>query len=1178
MKSCRGSEAMWMIILYILIHHVTIAMNIMTKSSFLDTNCQLSSTSSLKTFYVRPLYNTSQDTNQKKWLHSISSEEEQQQPTTNCTQEFPCPSVDEALQLIVQLFNSKQIEKLEGKIILMPGLDGNAIYGKNLCKIRQPGECGLPCSITFDQIVIESFDLDSMITFDCEDLPLFSKLQTNQMIMSHINVKKMPFVMSDGLITQQTHFHAANVSHVQIYASSPSFPQFPNAMIFTNTEISNSNLFMDGLTHISFHNVSILTCQIKTVDPIFMDFQFSKLIDSQLTLIPLYDRLNNNLNVTFTEFIRSEIVLTFFNEIIFQNVQFSEKNQVRVTYSDHASFFGITAHYSQFYMLLQGVLQVKMHDSEFRSCQLLHNVMMDISSCYSIEFTNCLFSHNHGVLVQFSKVLLLYMYDSVFSHNVQGPCIMGTSTPSEATSSSLTLLSKSRFVNNTCAVGGCAIHIGYVQSINIQDSQFIQNTATMQSGGAIYAITENIDFGFSLMQQNRALLSKGGAIYLKTCRSLDNNFEFNEFLIDGIDCENNTAGFAGGCWYLERDEDSISSYTFLTQISKIQSGTRFVNNRALSFGNNFGTSFQNMTYELVLYYSSENVTVFKGRIHSHDSLSENPPTLYIYPGQSIPLIELHLWNNKSEPISFLESSLSSILKRPSNVFLSDQRRQDNVKNMQIHNLTLSLYSPHDVRSTIQTVFQLDNFHEIELFINIQPCPSDASLQLLMSPVAGSYSCIQITPIPFGVIIPVVSVVSITLFSLFVLSVFVVVKVLTSVLRKLKRLKQKEDAEKQMEKKLLEKHVILEGETMVNEKSQIQNNNEREDDTYHEKTSLLINQLSHSTQKKKHLSWIISIDQVKLIRRIAEGANGTVYLASWNGTLVAMKTLKQFAENHPFEQEEEEFEKEASLLSSIRHPNIIQFFGVILAGSKKYMVVEFMEKGSLAQLIYQLRTGAHYLSIFGKIDILLGIARGMNYLHSMKPHGVIHRDLKPANILLDHNRKAKICDFGLSRTWNCNTSLDDTVTMNVGTLFYMSNEMIGGSNYNQKTDVYSFGIIMWELFFEETPYLYSNSKKFPMTTTQNHDMSSFNALSKVLKGERPLLPFDSNEQEQVRKWILTFHGKDVVETMSLERLCEICSKYIQLMRECWNANHQERPTFADVIHRLMSLIGGETSDM
>lgn len=120
---------------------------------------------------------------------------------------------------------------------------------------------------------------------------------------------------------------------------------------------------------------------------------------------------------------------------------------------------------------------------------------------------------------------------------------------------------------------------------------------------------------------------------------------------------------------------------------------------------------------------------------------------------------------------------------------------------------------------------------------------------------------------------------------------------------------------------------------------------------------------------------------------------------------------------------------------------------------------------------------------------------------------------------DGAMNAKVSDFGLSKLVSTNATA--TMTTNLGTLFYMSPEILGDSNENSittKLDVYSFAIIMYELFFEENPYLNAHSEKIHrFTPADNSDKSScFNIPAKVIKGFRPKIPF-SNEEEQ-RIWI------------------------------------------------------------
>ncbi len=156
------------------------------------------------------------------------------------------------------------------------------------------------------------------------------------------------------------------------------------------------------------------------------------------------------------------------------------------------------------------------------------------------------------------------------------------------------------------------------------------------------------------------------------------------------------------------------------------------------------------------------------------------------------------------------------------------------------------------------------------------------------------------------------------------------------------------------------------------------------------------------------------------------------MGEWNKTEVALKTLKN-DESDDSNNNQDEFEKEAAILSNIRHPNIVSMWGIAISDGGKYMVMEYLQGGSLEKLIYQCKAGKKILKLGEKISLLLNVSKGMQFLHTLKPSPIIHRDLKSANILLDGRSNCKVCDFGLSR--HCSTA-NTMVTAHVGTLFYM----------------------------------------------------------------------------------------------------------------------------------------------
>lgn len=114
----------------------------------------------------------------------------------------------------------------------------------------------------------------------------------------------------------------------------------------------------------------------------------------------------------------------------------------------------------------------------------------------------------------------------------------------------------------------------------------------------------------------------------------------------------------------------------------------------------------------------------------------------------------------------------------------------------------------------------------------------------------------------------------------------------------------------------------------------------------------------------------------------------VYLGLWRNLKVAIKAVKAFDLS---EEDSDEFDKEAAVLSRLRHFNVVQFYGVTVTKQSKYMITEYLSKGSLDRIIYQSKNGIIVLTLRRRINILIDVANGMDYLHSLKP-AIIHRDL------------------------------------------------------------------------------------------------------------------------------------------------------------------------------------------
>ncbi|KAE9592437.1 putative protein kinase TKL-CTR1-DRK-2 family [Lupinus albus] len=206
----------------------------------------------------------------------------------------------------------------------------------------------------------------------------------------------------------------------------------------------------------------------------------------------------------------------------------------------------------------------------------------------------------------------------------------------------------------------------------------------------------------------------------------------------------------------------------------------------------------------------------------------------------------------------------------------------------------------------------------------------------------------------------------------------------------------------------------------------------------------------------------------LKENIGTGSFGTVLRADWRGSEVAVKILKV----QGFDAERfEEFKKEVSLMKRLRHPNIVLLMGAVIQPPKLSIVTEYLSRGSLYELL-QIQGIGSSLNERCRLRMAYDVASGMNYLHQMRPP-IVHRDLKSPNLLVDDTYTVKVCDFGLSRT-KANTYLSSKTA--AGTPEWMAPEVIRGEPSNEKADVFSFGVILWELVTLQQPWRQFNSSQ------------------------------------------------------------------------------------------------------
>ena len=200
--------------------------------------------------------------------------------------------------------------------------------------------------------------------------------------------------------------------------------------------------------------------------------------------------------------------------------------------------------------------------------------------------------------------------------------------------------------------------------------------------------------------------------------------------------------------------------------------------------------------------------------------------------------------------------------------------------------------------------------------------------------------------------------------------------------------------------------------------------------------------------------------------LGSGSFGAVHAGDWRGRGVAVKMMHNVTGNTDLQA----FRKEINVLEKLRHPRIVALVGACFTPPNVCLVQELATGGSLYSFIHEGRgrkgrKGRKGLGYLTTLQLGIDIADAMNYLHP----SIVHRDLKSQNVLLDDRGRGKVCDFGIA-SFKDRTFLA-TRTSQAGTPSYMAPEMFAGAEVDEKCDVFSFGVLLWECIAGEIPWGY-----------------------------------------------------------------------------------------------------------
>jgi serine/threonine protein kinase len=197
--------------------------------------------------------------------------------------------------------------------------------------------------------------------------------------------------------------------------------------------------------------------------------------------------------------------------------------------------------------------------------------------------------------------------------------------------------------------------------------------------------------------------------------------------------------------------------------------------------------------------------------------------------------------------------------------------------------------------------------------------------------------------------------------------------------------------------------------------------------------------------------------------LGRGAMGVVYKATDTALerTVAVKTVNMALERDGAEKYEARFYQEARAAGSLNHPNIVTVYDVGKEGNVAYMAMEFIEGAELRALLAEGRA----LPVSQAVSIAAQVAEGLAYAHE---HGVVHRDIKPANIMVLADGPVKITDFGIARMRASTDELTQTGMM-LGSPKYMSPEQVIGKRADHRSDIFSLGVILYEMLTGAAPF-------------------------------------------------------------------------------------------------------------
>ena len=236
--------------------------------------------------------------------------------------------------------------------------------------------------------------------------------------------------------------------------------------------------------------------------------------------------------------------------------------------------------------------------------------------------------------------------------------------------------------------------------------------------------------------------------------------------------------------------------------------------------------------------------------------------------------------------------------------------------------------------------------------------------------------------------------------------------------------------------------------------------------------------------------ITHLGRYEIVGELGQGAMGVVYKATdpLIDRIVAIKTITLSLAQEERDEYEARFYQEAKAAGRLSHPNIVTIYDVGRSGDIAYIAMEFLQGRELRDIL----NDDKLLPVDQVLDIVAQVAMGLAYAHE---HGVIHRDIKPSNVMVGRDSQVKITDFGIARM--ASSAVRTQTGMVLGSPKYMSPEQVMGKLTDQRSDIFSLGVMLYEMLTGQPAFTGENVNAIMYQT--------LNAIPQPPKSLNPAVP-------------------------------------------------------------------------